>query len=376
MTGRHSEGATEVRVATVYKSARYGDFRPVEMSTARWVHLSEALARSGFEVDVVLDAETTPESAEPAMSWVSLESAEWWKYDVVIAFFHRGFETLQRYGAADHPFIISDLGSVVGPDDGSPGVYFFGPMREQLWATQQEIAAASRGVAILTQRSRKLWVQCHGRAENVRLVPTGVPSSLPAPARNPFTGSDRPVALYLGNIYRDSQHEMNRYWQDRLSALGRQLLRRGVGLCFVGIGHTDRIDETAVTNLGSVLHEESWNYQLGADVGVVLAQGPVQDNESSKIYNYLRVGLPVVSESPVPNNGLIDDTGLGFVVEFENDEEMADAVVAAAEREWDRRVAIEYMVTHHSWDLRAAAYHDWILEELRGAPLAASGRHA
>ena len=61
--------------------------------------------------------------------------------------------------------------------------------------------------------------------------------------------------------------------------------------------------------LGKVAAEAVWDGQRAARAGVVLAQGPAQDNESSKIYYYLRTGLPVVCERPVPNAWLIEETG-------------------------------------------------------------------
>src|SRR5690606_26688335 len=101
---------------------------------------------------------------------------------------------------------------------------------------------------------------------------------------------------------------------------------------------------------------EIWDYQYHADVGVVLAQGPVQHNESSKIYYYLRTGLPVVSENPVPNNHLIEQTGLGYVCDFKDTGMFADLVAEAVAARWAKPGAIDHMVANHTWDLRVRDY--------------------
>ena len=87
---------------------------------------------------------------------VPLGSVRWAEYDVVKTLFHSGFETLERYGGASHPFIISKLGSVVGGGD-QPGCYFYGRYRSQLFATQQRIARTSRYVTVLTRESEARW---------------------------------------------------------------------------------------------------------------------------------------------------------------------------------------------------------------------------
>ena len=104
--------------------------------------------------------------------------------------------------------------------------------------------------------------------------------------------------MYIGNLYpRDCQPELNLQWQERLNRLGARLLKRGIRLYFVGPGLTDRLDERMVTTVGPISHELIWDYQYFADVGIVLARGAAQIDDASKLYYYLRAGLPVVSEA-------------------------------------------------------------------------------
>jgi glycosyltransferase involved in cell wall biosynthesis len=200
-----------------------------------------------------------------------------------------------------------------------------------------------------------------GSCSNVLVIPTGVDRKIPPPRKNPFAGFNEKIAVCIGHIYQKEQKEVNLDWQRRLNRLGELLKRRNIRLCFIGSGETEELDEDAVTYLGRVPNEEIWDYQYFADVGIVFAQGNIQHNESSKIYYYLRTGLPIVSEAPVPNNYLIRDAGVGLVVDYADDAMMVDAIEEAAYRQWNREEAIRYVLDHHTWDHRAAVYEQAIL---------------
>ncbi len=85
---------------------------------------------------------------------------------------------------------------------------------------------------------------------------------------------------------------------------------------------------SVLIELGPVPDNEVWDWQRHAVAGVVLAHGEVQDNESSKIYYYLRTELPTITEAPVPNRWLIEETGLGAVVPLDDVDAMADAAAS------------------------------------------------
>jgi len=81
------------------------------MDSMRWLLISEAFARIGHEVDI----------------------------------------------------IISYLGYVVGSHDDVAGVFFYDDVRAGLFATQQKIARKSRPITILTEENARLWEEEHGR---------------------------------------------------------------------------------------------------------------------------------------------------------------------------------------------------------------------
>ena len=218
-----------------------------------------------------------------------------------------GFETLADQGGADHPFIISKLGSVVAEQD-RPDVFFFGDQRRRLHQTQLRIERSARYVTLLTQESISLWRESFGSVDNTLLIPGAADRELPAAGADPYPSSDRPRCLFAGNIYDQwSQAEVHRLIVDKLNRLGELLAARGARLLFLGRGDTSRLDPAKVAALGAVEHERSWDYMRFADEGVVLAFGRRRNvNESTKIYHYPRMawrrcgsaGLGITSAFP------------------------------------------------------------------------------
>ena len=355
-----------IRIATVYKDTDYLRVDRDKMSEIRWSRISEALARQGFEVDELRNQGGRPAGKAPNLRWVPLSQARWTDYDVVKTQYQGGFETLQKWGGHDHPFLIGRLASVVGREEGAVGTHFHGEEHARLYSIQKKMAGCCRYISVTTEQNSTLWSQTHGRDDGPGIVsvPSATDRVVPMQGENPFRELDGKIAVYIGNFYVDTLPHINRLWQERLNILGRRLRRRGIHLCVIGPGKTDRLDPRCLTYLGAVPNSRIWDYQSFADVGLVLALGPVQNNDSSKIYYYLRSGLPVVSERPVPNNFLIRDSRLGYIVDYEDPEAMVDSIEAACSRTWDRAAAIDYIVNYHTWDHRAQVYSELIRARL------------
>jgi hypothetical protein len=219
-----------------------------------------------------------------------------------------------------------------------------------------------------------LFIQTHGARDRILLVPGGVDDHIPAPAHNPYTGIDGKVCLFSGNVYfPDAQPEANRVLVSKLNQLGSLLQGSGIRVCFQGHGDTSQLDERLVTNLGSVPYDETWNWLLHATVGIVVSAGPfMHNNESTKIYHYLRAGLPVVSESGFPNDDVVRQSGLGFVVPSGDMAQMAQRIREVAAAQWDRAAVQEFIRRNHTWDVRVRTY-DAILPRATG-PIARGRR--
>jgi glycosyltransferase involved in cell wall biosynthesis len=340
------------------------------MSQIRWLKISEALAALGHEVDIATNephwfVRSTPIVMGPRLRRVPIAGLQWTRYDVVKTLFGKGYEALEQYGGDSHPFIISKLGSVVGAED-MPGVYFYGAAREQMFATQRRIQEHSRFVTVVSPPGRQLWGDCFGTTSNVLVVPGAADDEIPPAGRDPYPVRQSFRALFAGTIYnRRSQPEANRTIVAKLNEVGRVLAKAGGHLYLIGDGDVSEIDRRAVTYLGTVLYTRAWDYLRYADVGVVVSAGPfMHNNESSKIYHYLRAGLPVVTESGFPNDHVVRESQCGIVVEGHDLKALAEMVGQVARTPWNREHAIRYIRANHTWGHRAKVY-DEILRPLQ-----------
>jgi hypothetical protein len=153
----------------------------------------------------------------------------------------------------------------------------------------------------------------------------------------------------------------------KLNRLGELLRQRECTLYAIGPGDTDLLDRRYVRYLGVVPYERTWSYLQFAHVGIepIKGRGHLHNTESSKVYHYLRAGLPTVIEAGLPNAELVHDAGMGFVVQSDDLDAFAAKVVEAAETTWDRERAVEHVLGRHTWDHRALVYHRWLAGEAR-----------
>jgi len=361
------------RIATLCTDER-GGTKLIDMAAIRWYRISAALARLGHEVDILHGRykwrlRQPVHELAPGLSEAPLSRARWGDYDVVKVLFHRGFETLERFGGASHPFVISKLGSVVGPQD-QEGIYFYGVQRERLFRVQERIQQSSRFVTVLTEPARELWRRAHGDKGNILLVPGAADAVIPSRGADPYPGGQGIRVIFAGNFYstdRGSQAEAHHTLTDKLNRLGALLQEQGIHLYVLGPGEAQSLDPSSVSYLGAVPYGLSWQYLHWADVGLVVSAGAfMHNNESTKVYHYLRVGLPVVMESGFPNDHLVETTGHGHLVDAGDIASLRDAIVSAAATQWDRQAASDFILGKHTWDHRAAVY-DTVITDVLGS---------
>ena len=360
-----------IKIISVYKNKEtdkdrnFGIFNPVDMSNGRWVKISEALSRLGYHIDIAVPDTiiTNNYNGNDHLRMIPLSRIDWNEYDVVKTEFHGGFDTLEKYGGASHPFIISKLGSVVGSTV-MEGIYFYGEVHKNLYETQQKINKVSKYITVLSKPAKKLWKEVHGRTENLLLVPGGVDAEIPAPSENPYPYGEKIRCIFAGNVYtNNSQPEANEVIVNKLNILGKLLSRYGARLYMIGPGDIFNLDPDYVSYMGVIPYDKCWDYFYFANVGIVVSAGKfMHNNESTKIYHYLRAGLPVVSESGFPNDNVVEEAKLGFVTENEDMELMARSVIKAAKKSWNKEYAVNYILRNHTWDKRVKVYYK-ILKE-------------
>ena len=350
----------------VYNTQRFGIAEPVEMARIQMSETARALARLGHDVDIATSELSLQLGRRPIVMGdrlrrVALSRVRWNDYDVVETNFHQGWETLARYRGTHHPFIIAKLGSVVGATD-MPGIYYYGRSRERLFETQRAIHVGARYVTLLSRPAQELWTESFGPRDGHLIVPGAAPATIPRVGADPFpTPPRRGIrVLFSGNIYHDEQAEANLVLVDKLNALGRRMAP-DAQLFFAGPGTVTRLDSRVVQYLGVVPYDRSWQHMFHADVGIVVSAGAfMHNNESTKIYHYLRAGLPTVSEAGFPNDHVVLESGLGFLSPSGDMDQMAARVREAARATWDREAAVRYVLANHTWDVRGRIYDDVI----------------
>lgn len=345
----------------------------VNMAHIRWYKIAEGLARLGHEVDLAANEESrwrwpwrSGARLAPNLRRVPLRRVRWSRYDVVKVTYQEGFEILEKHRGARHDCIIARLSTVVGPED-AEGCYFEGPLRRRMYEAQERIRQVSRYLAVSNEAARDLWVRLHGAEPPVVLVPGAVDRDIPAPAEDPYPAAGGVRCLFAGNFsWKNYAPRANAMLCEKLNRLGELLARHEVRLYTVGPGDTDLLDSRYVTHLGVVPYERSWSYLQFAHVGIdlVKGQGFLHNTESSKLYHYLRAGLPAVIEAGLPNAHLVDDAGLGYIVPSDDMPLLARKIADAAAARWDRQRAVDYILEHHTWESRARVYH----RLLTGAP--------
>jgi len=325
------------------------------MDTIRWLELSRALARKGYDVEMVTEEGEDTELSE-RLRVRHIDRACWDTYDVVKTTHHTDVFTVP-----EHPFLVCRIGRVV--DEVHPRRVY--RHREELSRAQDLIAQRAKWVSLMSEENLRRWQERYPVGPPGIVVPNGCPIRIPEAGPSPYERNGR-RALYLGSL------TSSRFVQV-LNALGRALKVRSVEVHHVGrnqldlYGETDeQLDPVVVVSHGAVPEPQSWNYLFHADVGLMIARGiQVFDNEISKVYYYLRAGVPTVSEEFISTNSLIEETGWGEVVTYGDVSAMADAVVRWLDAPHSQRSEIGQQVAQrHSWHSRAEILHQVFQQSL------------
>ncbi len=321
---------------------------PSSIDLIRLRAISSGLIRKGIETEVL-----APVNHEGVMDGLipvrPLNHIMKGHYDIIKTCYHFSIELIQDYEGP----IVSRIVRVV--DDRLPE-------RDEKWRERllscQERVSQRASVLVLNNVENKIrWRLFHGRFLPVVLVPTGCPMQIPPPRKNPYDGKKRTI-LFLGSIAAPRMITIMNTLATRLNEARIHV----VGLNKVhwyGTGEGGDIHPSIVQH-GEVLEEDIWDYIYHADMGLAIATGPhAFDNDLSKICNYLRGGLPVLSEAPVVNNDLIYQSGLGRIFRFDDMEDLIANALSLLDNPPTperRNTAMTFMSTEHSWDRRVEIY--------------------
>jgi glycosyltransferase involved in cell wall biosynthesis len=284
------------------------------------------------------------------------------RYDLVKTSYHDSIRLVKGFQGP----VVSRIVRVVGPtlperDEAC---------RDRLLGSQAMIKERATVVALNNEENRARWQAMYGDAPPTVLVPTGCPANIPESGMNPFPENERAL-LFLGSLAAPRMVEMLNLAARRLEGRARIHLV-GLNKARMYGGTSGCALDPLVADHGQLPETAVWNFIRHAHAGLALATGPhAFDNDMSKIFNYLRGGLPVVSEEPILNNDLIRETGLGRVFRYGDIDDLISAALQIFENPMShrKREVMEFMASRHSWDRRVETYVQLFHAILSGRPL-------
>lgn len=228
-------------------------------------------------------------------------------------------------------------------------------IRHRLLKCQELISKHASVISLNNRENEERWRYFYGEKLPVILTPTGCPEIIPPSQRNPYR-SDRKILLFIGSICAGRMVKILNEISERflytaeIHYIGRSKLE------FYDGG--EKLSKNIVCH-GELEEDKIWDYIKYASAGIAIATGPCPfDNDMSKIMNYLRGGLPVLSEEPIVNNELIRQLDYGKIFSYNN---MDDLVIKGEELlnnpPSDKREHImAFMAEKHSWKKMAEKY--------------------
>lgn len=227
-------------------------------------------------------------------------------------------------------------------------------LRAELLACQDLISQRACAVALNNQENQKRWLQAYNSPRRTVLTPTGCPRHIPGKGASPYHTS-KAVLLFLGSLA-----------SSRMVILLNKLAERCLDRAEVHLVGRNKSSlygkETPLSSLVVDHGEQSepglWNYLLHADLGLALAASPhVFDNDLSKVYFYLRAGLPVAIERPAIQTDLVNSLEYGQSFAYGSVRKLVTVcreLIQSPPR--NRSSVMERMAMEHSWEKRADVY--------------------
>ncbi len=341
--------ADPMRIGIVFHKDPYAPPSGIDLVRLRAIALG--LIRRGIAAEVVspVRVEGVIDGCIPVYPLDVL--AEKGRYHLVKTCYHYSMELIARY---DGP-VVSRIVRVV--DEKLPERDE--PFRQRLLRCQEMIRERSAALALNNRENERRWRHIYGQRPRIVLTPTGCPSEIPLLGKRPYDPGER-VMLFLGSLA-----------AERMVVLLNRAAKRLKGRCtvhFVGLNKARMYGSEAPCPLGPLIVDHGeipqdavWDYIRHADIGLALATGPYPfDNDVSKILNYLRGGLPVLSEQPIVNNGLIGLTGLGKTFRYDSLSDLVKNSLEILENPLDRKRSevMRFMAQKHSWERRIDTYTD------------------
>lgn len=266
-------------------------------------------------------------------------------YSLIKTCYHQSIRLIGRYGGP----VVSRIVRVVDEEIPERDTLF----RDELLKCQNLIAQRAQVVIFNNTVNLERWRLFYGNRQRLQIVPTGCQQEIPADGGKPYPG-EKPVLLFLGSL---AAPRMVR----TLNALS-EMLEDCCEIHVIGSNKTGLYGSGEYTALNRLIHDHGelpeskvWPYIQHASIGLALATGPhLFDNDLSKMFTYLRGGLPILSEDTVLTNYLITETGHGRIVPYDDIHALALTTrdMLANFMGPSRAAVMQFMIENHGWNRR------------------------
>lgn len=340
------------RIALAYSTNPARGIQGMDM--IRWVAMGHRFRRLGYKVKLVTDRRRGMDRLD-RLHLASTKRTDWTEFDAVKVCYQASIDIVEP-----HPHLIVRMCRVVDEEFPRRDDH----RRDEMLRQQQRISELAAIVAFNDDENAARWRRRYGSPNKILIVPTGCPEELPAVGDSPFP-NDRRIVLFTGSL---TSHR----FPGVLNALARRLRseRGDVEVHFVGknslqhyAGESEPLDPAVVHIHDAVSEDETWRFVLNAHAGIALAPSEhAFESELSKIYYYLRGGLPVVTESSVPNRTVAEDLGLGAVAKYGDLDDLVGKTLVALSMTPRQPAIMQHMADRHSWRARARIYDEALQE--------------
>jgi hypothetical protein len=335
------------RIALAYSA---NPTRPIQgMDMIRWVAMGHRFRWLDYKVRLVTDRRRGMDRLD-RIHLTSADRMDWTECDAVKVCYQASIDLIPQ----GHPHLITRMCRVVDEEYPKRDDH----RRDEMLRQQEKIRDLAAIVAFNDEVNAQRWRDRYGDKQQVLIVPTGCPEQLPEEGTNPFP-QDKRIVLFMGSL---TSHR----FPGALNGLARRLRAASpdIEVHFLGknslqhyAGESEPLDPSLLTIHEPVDEEKTWDYVRNAHVGIGLAPSEHPfESELSKIYYYLRGGLPVVTESSVPNTSVIRDTGHGGVATYGDLDALAHTTLEAMKRKPRDEAVMQHMIDKHSWRARAEVY--------------------
>lgn len=336
-----------MRIALVFHKNPFAP--PAGIDLVRLRAISKGLNTRGIQTDIIAPV-SAPGVLEGNVRVRGIESLEDpLAYDLVKTCYHDSISLVPP----SQKNIVSRIVRVV--DNLLPERDF--RFRFRLLECQEMIRDRACAVIFNNEENRSRWKSLYGGSALTELVPTGCPSLTPAHGNPPYQ-TNKKILLFLGSIAATRMVRVMNELAERVSD-DAEIHLVGLNKTFLYGGGSESKLSPLIVDHGEKTERETWDYIYNAHVGLAFATGPLPfDNDLSKIYSYLRAGLPVLSEKPVLNNKLVEELRYGATFEYDDIEGLVSncrRILANPPLE-RRELVMRIMISNHSWDERVSRY--------------------